>query len=645
MKKKLILFITILGLTSQLTLYTAEASQCWMIPKSNYEYGRLFLDYTPKNSPTETWRQLAEKCKGDGTCCYLKVVKRPDNSGDVNYYYVNDPSKENYEDNRLATYQLDFSTSIENPEIKVYWGIDNHPAPIPAPIQTVHIPVLTPYFVHYFVPAPYPVFMPFPVELSTPLHHDKYPRLQQSALLPSTSPTIELSKLQNFPSNTAQSLPYSTTTVKVTPIETLPLAVTTPPTHTNLQPQQQFSLEELTSQKELEEAQTTEEAISALKIEQEQEAAEQQQKKQEQQNREAAKQESLLATKAVKKAEEAALFEKKQLKKAQKALELKRREEQAQQDREAAKKQKEAAQQAEELAKKTAAVKTVQKAKTASAAATVTHKTKSTSKGAAAAGSKDSDNAFLEEEIKRVALETVALKEFFIAHKNRDFATMKEALKKINSKFIQYPLLLISTYIGAPLTLFSEEELDSFKKQAASFIKDETINTGARGCLSFFLAIEEKNLIKKEKLLDHCLTLDRGTHKTARALKHIFKLLEYDKKAPICNETTGTCIHLEALKEDFRSTRDSDKLSHELLIYIQSKLISGSCRLLKETIKMPSFTTKEEATSIINLYTKENERLGDDSKDILLACSRILENVVSYEFSKNFHVERELGLY
>ncbi len=137
------------------------------------------------------------------------------------------------------------------------------------------------------------------------------------------------------------------------------------------------------------------------------------------QNQEAAKQESLLATKAAQQAEKTMLLGKKQLEKAQKALELKRREEQAQKDREAAKKQKEAAQQTEELAKKTVAIKTVQKTKIISAAATVTHKTKSTPKGAAAAGRKDSDNDFLEEESKRVAKET-AIAAFAIIHHQQE---------------------------------------------------------------------------------------------------------------------------------------------------------------------------------------------------------------------------------
>ncbi len=190
-----------------------------------------------------------------------------------------------------------------------------------------------------------------------------------------------------------QPITLSTTAEEVTPIETLSLAVTTPQTHISHQPQQKSPTQESAPQKKSEKLQFAKELAPLLKTEEEQ-------------NKEAAQQEKLQATKDAKTAKEDALLRKKQLEEEQKISGFKRREEQAQKDREAAKKQKEAAQQAEELAKKTAAAKTVQKAKTVSAAAKGTHKTKSTSKGAAAAGSTDSDDAFLEAESKRVSKET-----------------------------------------------------------------------------------------------------------------------------------------------------------------------------------------------------------------------------------------------
>ncbi len=170
-------------------VHTAETTRTfWEIPKNDGTYGRLFFDLNPKSKLTDgfeaiTWREWAvQQALTPEKVGSLQVMKRPDNSGYVDYY--RGASFPYDHPLLLASHKLDFSQSIETPTIESRWALKSSVLSIAAPVftpqATLNHPVAIPHPIVNSLSNPGPHHIKhfsFPVHADNSLFKQKHPLL------------------------------------------------------------------------------------------------------------------------------------------------------------------------------------------------------------------------------------------------------------------------------------------------------------------------------------------------------------------------------------------------------------------------------------------------------------------------------------
>ena len=174
--------------------------------------------------------------------------------------------------------------------------------------------------------------------------------------------------------------------------------------------------------------------------------------------------------------------------------------------------------------------------------------------------------------------------------KTGDDRDLKEVIPHLNLGNAKHVVFLMGVYLNEKTNaLLQEDQITRLMDQAFVFTKDKKIHPHHRSTLFFGCALDEKDLKRREQLLNKCVELDKDhSYIKAEALLRKIRLERHDSTPAVC-KTPVTCPHIETFdyiqemegKEEFCLETTSLKLS----LLARAISVPESCFHLKTHLK------------------------------------------------------------